>query len=177
MNSKTVKLGEGFELRVKFKGLPEEFDVDRVLKIDYANIPAEASTIPILMNNIGFILAECENNVRISELELKKTKAILAKQGREIITEEKNGKPATNDETLEWVRRQPKYDILNRKFSKAMETRDIINSIYWSIKSKQELVQNLSRTINHEDFNDMLKNTQLKELNYVSITQIEPLVK
>lgn len=175
--STTIKLKDGSELRIKSKGLPEDFDTDRVLKIDYANIPAEMATLPILMNNVGIILADLESEVRIAELELKKSKAVMAEQGREEIKNEKGGKPATNDETIEYIRRQPKYDILNRKVSNAMKKRDIINSIYWSIKSKQEIVQNLSKSMSYGDFNDALINCTLKEINYVQLSKRQPLIK
>lgn len=176
-NSTTIKLSNGTELRIKSKGLPEDFDVDRVLKIDYANIPAEMATLPILMNNVGIILADLENEVRISELTLKKQKAIMAEAGREEIKKDKLGKPATNDETLEYIRRQPKYDVLNRKVSTSMRNRDVINSIYWSIKSKQEIVQNLSKSMSYGDFNDALIGCALKEINYVQLSKREPLIK
>jgi hypothetical protein len=170
-------LKNGKELRISFKGLPEDLDSDRILRIDYGNLEAEIATIPVLMNNVGMILAELDNDVRLSELQLSKTKAELAEQGREEIKVEKNGKAATNDETNEYVRNHVKYDLMSRKVSNIQMKRDVINSIYWSIKAKQEILQNISKSMNYSDFQDALVNTALKEINYVSLSTRDPLIK
>lgn len=176
-NVTTIKLNNGNILNIKFKGLPETFDVDRIVRIDYNNLEAEIITTPLVMNSVGFILAECANEVRLAELELKKSKAKMAEDAREEIKNEKNGKPATNDEVTEYIRRQVKYDILNRKVSSAMKKNDIINSIYWSIKAKQEILQNVSKSLNFGDFQDSLINMTIREINYCDIKNVKPLIE
>lgn len=177
MSTTVIKLENGNNLRLKFKELPEEFDVNRILKIDYHNLEAELATIPVLMNSVGVLLAGLEEEVRISELTLTKTKAQLAEEGREVIKADKGGKAATNDETSEYVKNSLKFDVMSRKVSKALYKRDVINSIYWSIKSKQEILQNMSKSMNFGDFQDALINTTIKEINYVSLQTTEPLIK
>ena len=176
MSVTTIKLKDR-ELRLVSKGLPDDFDIDRILKIDYTNLEAELVTIPILMNNVGLLLADMDSEVRLAELKLKKEKAKLAEQGREAIKEDKNGKAATNDETLEYVRSQISYDVLNRKLSSAIYKRDVINSIYWSIKSKQEILQNLSKSMNFGDFQDALVRNSIREINYVKLDTKDVLIK
>lgn len=176
-NKTTIKLTGGDTITLKFKELPEEIDVDRILRIDYANLTAEMVTIPVLMNKIGLMLAELENTVRINELVLKKEKAFVAEKGRTEITELKKGKAATNDEVLEYVRMSPKYDVFNRKLSQSMMNRDVMNSLYWSLKSKQEILQNLSKSITAGDFQDGLINSVMKTINYVEIGDRKPVIK
>ena len=175
-NVTKIKLNNGRILNINFKGLPDDFDVDRIIRVDYNNIEAEIITTPLVMNSIGFVLAETANEVRLAELDLKKQKAIMAESARDEIREEKNGKPATNDEVLEYIRRQPKYDIMNRKVSSAMKKHDLINSIYWSIKAKQEILQNISKSMNFGDFQDALVHTAIKEINYCKLNVVKPLI-
>jgi len=166
---KEIRLPDGRKMRFILKELPEDIDVDRLMQIDYSNLSAEQATLPTLMYKLGVLLAEMENEVRLSELNLRKIKAILADEAREEIPKRKNGKAATNDEVTEYYRQSPKYDIVNRKVSKDMMRRDIVQSAYWSMKSKQDSISNLCTGMSIQQFQEQMITAKGKTYNLVKI--------
>lgn len=166
---KEIRLPDGRKMRFILKELPDEINIDRLTQIDYSNLSAELATLPTLMYKLGVLLAEMENEVRLTELKLRKVKAQLADEAREEIPKNRNGKPATNDQVTEYYRQSPTYDILNRKVSKDMMRRDIINSAYWSMKSKQEIVSNLCRVLDIQQFQEQMITAKGKTYNLVKI--------
>ena len=58
-------------IEVKFGKLPEEFDTDDILRIDYSNIYGEKVTISTLVNKLGILVEQAEYNKKSKDLELK----------------------------------------------------------------------------------------------------------
>lgn len=175
MKSTTIRLSDGSDIKLTFNELPDEILVDRILFTDYSNIAAEIATLPVLLNKIGMMLAECEQSQRMAELKLKRWKSQRREAGRvEYI--KKKGK-FTIDQVDDYVRADPQYVVLNTAWIRAQKQRDDMNTLFWSLKGKQNTLENLSKSISVGDFETGLVKSSMKNINYVDIKHKEPLIK
>lgn len=174
MKSSIVKLANGTEIKLTIAELPDEVMVDRILFIDYSNIYAEIATLPVLMNKIGFLLSECENEVRLAELKLKRWKSKKREESR--ISYIKLKGKFTIDQVDDAVRIDPQYVLLNTAHIKLIKQRDDMNSLFWSLKGKQTTLENLSKSMNMLEFKDGLVNSTARTVNYVDMKIRKPLI-
>ena len=178
---KIIQLGEKL-VKLVFNGLEEETDLDQILRIDYSRLPAELITFPVVYNKIALLLADAENNVRATELDLE---IFVAKQ-REIIrdfiqTENANlpKKPTADDIKVEQeaqLKGSPTFIVKSKKVNAAKRDCDYIKAVYWSAKAKIDLLTKLSEKVSREDLHNDLDNIA-GFLNGVSISIREPLIK
>jgi hypothetical protein len=170
-----IKLSSGAVILLKSTELPDEIMSDRILFTDYSNLAAEMATMPVLLNKIGLKLAECENDARMAELRLKRWKSNRREQARKETIKSK-GK-FTVDQVDDAVRIDPQYVVLNTLWISAQKQRDDMNSLFWSLKSKQSILENLSKSMAVGDYEDSMIRTSVNRLNYVDINIRKPLIQ
>ena len=133
----------------------EVFDTDRLTYINFNNLIGEMLTISTQMNRVGFMLAKKEN-------EVDKAKFALEVQGarfKERIRETESPNKSASGVDKGWTRDQvedawclsKKYQMLKTNFIKKTFERDVVNSLYWSVKYKSEKLEKLSLTLNRSD--------------------------
>jgi len=151
MEKLIIKIGDEQELLVKvdLTGEDEEFDVDRILQIDYNNLLADIATFPVILNRLGLLLAEMDNKVREAELQLRTYKAKERKKIRDRLIAKKQ--KLTIDTVDDELRSSAGYVVRYSKVFKRMKERDYVNSIYWAAKSKGDNLTKLSLTIQAGD--------------------------
>lgn len=139
-----------------------EVDVDTILKIDYQNLIAEILTFPVIVNKFGLLLADAENKVSETKLDLEiysaKRKEILRTKLTEIGEGKNKDKKPTKEELESALFADAVYQLKQKKVFKAQKERDYINSIYWSAKDKSDKLNKLSVTIQAGDIDEKLLN-------------------
>lgn len=173
MRVSIIELGNGTKIKLSLKDIPDDVLADRILFIDYANIYAEIATMPILLNSIGVLLSECENKCRLADLKLKRWKSKKREEVRVDFIKSK-GK-FTVDQVDDAVRIDSQYVVLNTIHINYLKQRDDINSLFWSLKSKQSILENLSKSMNISDFREGMKHS-ISNINHVDIKNIKPLI-
>lgn len=136
-----------------------DIDVDDLTSIHYHNIVGEILTISVLMNRVGLLLAEVEEVLQGSKLDLEIFSAQKAEEVRRKLTFEtkdfkgnpKISKP-TGDEVERAIVRDPTYSLKKKRLFRTQKERDYINSLYWAIKQKADLVSKLSDRLKPEEF-------------------------
>ncbi|HPI18739.1 MAG TPA: hypothetical protein PKY56_00075 [Candidatus Kapabacteria bacterium] len=149
-----------------------DVDADKLLRIDYQNLIAEIATFPVILNRFGLLLAKMNNKVNMAELDLRIYKAKTRDEAREYCNDK--GMKGTLDEIDSYMRKQPVYKAKYIRLNKLKEEQEIINSIYWSAKSKADNLQKLSLTIQPGDID--LSQLQ-KSFNGIIIKSREVLIK
>lgn len=141
---------KGKKLAVKVPDLENwDFDVDQLLMIDETRMMLEIVMFPAIMNRLGLLLAECEEDVLRTELDVKRTKAKLWKESIEGLR--KLDEKVTNDSRDAWVRGHAKYFAKSVTHINAIKTRDYMNSIYWAAKDKSEKLDKLAEKVRPDD--------------------------
>jgi len=173
---KTIKLIDGRQLRMVLNPLfldEEEVSLDRLLFIDYANLAAEVATFNIVFSHISLLRADLNKEVKKVELDLKIYKSKTKKEYREDMLDQKI--KFTVDMPDDFLRAQPNYKIHNLRHIEAIHRYESMDALYWSAKSKSDQLRNISPS--YQEFIDQLSNTSIKEINYVSLNLIKPLIK
>jgi hypothetical protein len=170
-----IKLKGGKLLSLNFTALGDEMEVDELLQIDVQNLIAEMVTFPAIMNKISIMLAESNNEMAEAEVSLR----IWQAQAREQIRNEAVmvGEKMTEQKIEDKMRVKPQYKALKSSFFQKQKYHDVLNSLFWSMKSKDDKLNKLSLTIQDGDIAETLISSRLDHFNGVKLKISEPLIK
>lgn len=132
-----------------------DFDVDKVFKIDPYNIAGEIITIPVFVNRIGVIVAEMRTYTKKLKLKLEIKEAEIAKIFRNKKVGDTTKKP-TIAEVDEYVMLDPVIRNLKFKLIRSEEDLEKLESMYNSAKDKSYKLNNLSKNLVPEQFENEL---------------------
>jgi len=143
-NKITITL-KGKTVVLSYNEFAEEIDIDDLFRIDLSNINAEILTFPVVLNKLGIMLAEADNEVAEAKMNLEVYESKCRKKLRETMS-----KP-TIDAVDDGLKQDALYQIKRKKFIQAEFHRNLINSSYWSAKDKSEKLDKISLTLNFSD--------------------------
>jgi hypothetical protein len=147
----------GIKIKLKLIEFDEEIiDADKLTKIDMNNLIAEIVTTPVILNRMGNVLATVENEVKMLKLEFevweaKEKEVCKVKLADEFYETNKGKKNPTIADIESAVKINKYYMIKKKQIYQAEQVRDTINSLFWTLKSKCELLTKMSQSINRDD--------------------------
>lgn len=144
-------------LQIKdFGDLP--IDTEDLLQVDYNNIIGDIITFPVIFNRIALLKAEVDNLVREVELDID----IYVAQKKEefhksLVRIEENSRSTkkvypTDTEVKDAVKRTQEYKVKMYELFKVKKEAGIIDGLYWSAKSKDKKLDNISAKVRPEEF-------------------------
>jgi hypothetical protein len=128
----------------------DDIDIDKILKIDYANILAEIITFPLVVNKFGLLAADMDNEFQMAKLDLSIYEAKRKNQLREELLEE-NGKKPTVDEVESALLTDKVWKVKRVKMHRIQKEKEYMYSIYTSAKDKSTKLDKLSMTLRPGD--------------------------
>jgi len=137
----------------------DEIDTDEVTKIQYHNIIGELLTCSTVLNRLGNMVAAAEESLSRAKLSQEifyaQEYAKVAKEGTTSYENTKGRKvvevPSTN-KIEPVIKATPEYASKVKEVIRLQKQRDIINSLYWAVKSKDDKLNKLTDKIRPEDF-------------------------
>jgi len=167
---KTIPLSGDRTLLLKYDSLEDqdEVDINRIVKIDFSNIPAELVTIPVLLAQFSIYLSELNEKVNLAKLNMEIKEAELSTEFRETYKEE-TGKELSNEKTKDKVLMSVKFKMVKKLYFMALKDQEIMNGIYWSLKSKDDKLSRLASSMNLGDAVESMLEFKLKRFNYVDL--------
>jgi hypothetical protein len=167
---KTIPLSHDRTLVLKYDSLEDqdEVDINRIVKIDFSNIPAELVTIPVLLAQFSIYLSELNEKVNLAKMNMEIAEAELSVEFREAHKEE-TGKDLSNEKTKDKIMTSAKYKLQRRLYFKAMKDQEIMNGVYWSLKSKDDKLSRLASSMNLGDAVETMLEFKLRRFNYVDM--------
>lgn len=145
-----------------------EVDLNKILKVDYNNIPAEKITFPAVMNRLAIVLADAESDLSAAELNYRIWKA----KEKERVRNKWNADPDrgvvrgakfTKDEVEDKI-------VSSKEFRKKKENINLLTkqvgyakAIYWQAKEKLDRLEGISYEFNAREV------SKLKSFNNVKI--------
>lgn len=137
----------------------DEIDTDEITKIQYHNIIGELLTCSTILNRLGNLVAQVDEALSEGKLDFdifyaqkyedfmkELSHAYTNTRGRDVVD-----KP-TGTEVEQKIIRTPEYKVKRRNVIRLQKQRDIINSLYWSVKSKDDKLNKLTDKIRPEEF-------------------------
>jgi len=153
------------------KGENQDFDknvnLDKLLKIDYGNLVAEMLTFPVVVNKLGLLVADMDNQIQLAKLNLSIKESKLKKKIRnKLAARDEKGKKPTISEVEDamitnkiWIKSKIDYiDTIKKK--------EYMYSIYESAKDKSRKLDKLSLTIKTGDIDDKIIQRQLNNVYF-----------
>jgi len=170
-NNLIVTLGSKI-LHFTFGQFDDNIDVDDLTRIHYENLFGEAVTVSTILNRIGIFRAEAEDiyeglklDAEVYESERKQELRKLAKDTATKITDK-----AVEEEMIV----SKNYKLKWKAAIKAKKNLGIINSIYWSIQSKDSKLSVLMNGITPEEFESGIIEGKI---NHIYIKKRDKLIK
>lgn len=145
--------------------LDTDTNMDEFTTIHYHNIMGEILTCSTALNRAGNMLADYDSILSEAKLDFEIFEAQMHEEKRRALTFEttdakgsiKINKPTVDDINAAIIR-SPEYKVKQLNLIKIQKNRDMINSWYWAIKSKDEKLNKISEKLRPEDFeSDLLE--------------------
>jgi hypothetical protein len=170
---RTIQLTEDKALNFSFDlfGEEEEINMTQLLKIDISNIHADYATFAIVLNQVSLVQVEADYNVNMAKMNLEKYEAELAERLRNDFEPEEGSRSKTmsNERVNHAIAKDPKYLVKKQIYFKRLKEQGYINSLYWSMKSKDEKLNRLMNNLHTEDMEEALLNKKIKKYNYIDM--------
>lgn len=132
-----------------------DIDMDELLKIDYSNIFGEIITIPVLENQVGRLHAEINNYYKEETIKLQIKEAEVRKLYRNSQAGEGQKKP-TVQEAEDHLTLDPVVKNMRLRLIRIEKDVRYLEVLYDAVKSKAFKLNNLSRSLNPEGFENEL---------------------
>ena len=155
---KTIHLVDR-EIELAFDEL-DSLPLEEILVIDYSKLEDDVSTFPFIVNQINFLLVEANDILRNEELQLDylqanineyKANAFMVVKGNLISNGEKSPTISLIESQIalqqEFKDLQESFRCQKKKIAEATKNRDYLNGLYWSCKSKMEVLVSLSKNL------------------------------
>lgn len=141
-----------FDHKTVIMSMVEDHNIDAedILGIDIHNIIGELLTFPIAFNRVGVLKGEIENLYSRKKMETDITIANLNKKHKEKLIE--GGKKHTLADVESEVMNDPEYKQAKLDLFSVKAQADMLDSFYWSCKSKDKKLDALSAKIKPEDY-------------------------
>lgn len=155
----TLHIG-GKVIVLKYSNFDEEIDLEQVTKINHSNLYGDAVTISALMNKIGILRAEAEEIQsskkvarNIYESELKSSfRRQASSNGGKINFTDGNSIKLTESALSELVILDPTYQQKEAEYIEATKNYNIVDSLFWALKSKDQKLNNIVSGVTPEEF-------------------------
>jgi len=137
-------------LTLKSEGFDSDIDVDQLTKIDYGNLYGEQVTSAVLLNKVGTLRAEAENIYEHKKIEFSIFEADLARMKRQNAKD--NGYKLTEKNLEQEIILDPAWKIQKRNLVNAKRDLDFVESLYWSVQSKDRKLNSMMKGVTPEEF-------------------------
>jgi phosphoenolpyruvate-protein kinase (PTS system EI component) len=147
----------------------DDLDLDKLLRIDYDNLVAELVTFPVVVNKLGLLAVDMDNELQESKLDLSIFEAKRKKELREELeTSDEKGKmkKPTIDEVDSALLSDPKWKVKKKVFLKIQKEKEYMYTIYQSAKDKSNKLDKLSMTLRTGDIDDKIIQQQLNNVYF-----------
>jgi phosphoenolpyruvate-protein kinase (PTS system EI component) len=147
----------------------EDLDLDKLLRIDYDNLVAELVTFPVVVNRLGLLAVDMDNELQEAKLDLSIFEAKRKKELREemeISDEKGKSKKPTIDEVDSALLSDPKWKVKKKVFLKIQKEKEYMYTIYQAAKDKSNKLDKLSMTLRTGDIDDKIIQQQLNNVYF-----------
>lgn len=172
MESEVYSIEVGDKIyRLQVKEFDQEIDVEDVLVVDINNPLGDIITFPVLFNRIGILRAQQAEVVSKSKMNLQILEANLSETYRKELS-----KSVTDAKGKEQIKKPTAAEVenavtLDLKFQEEQEFHyrrvrdyDVIDSLYWSAKSKDAKLDRISEKLRPEEFSGEILEGELNNV-------------
>lgn len=150
-------------------GLDDEIDLDELTQIQYDNIYAEAITISTLLNKVGILKAQAEEEAKIAAFDCKVYYAqIYETKQKQLYSDyvSHGGRKPTKDDYENACLIDRSFILKKKDVYRKEKYAAFMDAVYWSVKDKSKKIETISNKLAPEEFeHEILEQT----INLVTI--------
>lgn len=158
---KTVIYVDDRPITLQMKDFDDEVDIDMMTGIDYSNLYAEAVTVSANLNRFGILKSSAEEKLSKEKLELDIYESGLRKSFRREANMN-DGKFKVGDEAIkltegslnEAIMLDKGIQVKKNNIIKYQKNVSDLDSIFWSISSKDKKLNNILKAVTPKEFYD-----------------------
>ena len=129
-------------------------DLDEITKIQYENLFGEIITISSLLNRVGLLKADAEEQVSLTKVDLEVFESQKRSYYHKKITMSDDKVRITEQRLEDCLLQDPEVIAMRKKLIQTKKNLGIIESIYWAVKSKDDKLSVLLKPVTPEEFAD-----------------------
>lgn len=142
---------QGKTITLTQSDIDSDIDMDEVTQINYSNLYGEMVTVSALLNKLGILKAEVDNQYEEYKLDCQIFES--SERKRFVSMKMVGGEKKPTDSQCEDHLNTHQEVIAKRKRLLTLKKGcDYVNSIYWSVKSKDDKLSVLMKNVTPEEF-------------------------
>lgn len=131
-----------------------DINIDDLCRIQYDNIFGEMITAPALLNKVGLLKVEVEEEVKLEKLDLKTFEASKRSTHAKLLTQ--YGSKATDAAVTAAVDEDPEVIAKRKKLIQKEKEAGYIEAMYWAVRDKCEKLNHILKPVTPEEFQDSI---------------------
>lgn len=149
-----VHLG-GKPVTLHMRDFDDNVDTDILTSVDHSNLYGEAVTVSALLNHVGILKAQMESEVAEKKLDLDVYEAQFKQSARKSAVS--SGEKVTENSLDEKVSCDQGIILKKKNLINAQLNLGIVDSLFWSVKSKDQKLNNLIKGVTPEElYNELI---------------------
>lgn len=150
--------------------LNDDLEVEELIKIDVENLGGEILTFPLVFNRIGNLKAEVNHLLSIAKFNLKSLESELYNFYRD--PDYHGGKRVTEKMVESMICADKKFIIANLEYFKLQEKVEMVESLYWSAKSKDSKLEKISDKMSPNEFSRDILEGQVNKI-FIKLSKVK----
>lgn len=161
-----------------YKDIDDDIDVDQLLQIDYTNIYGELLTNSVILNKIGLLRADAQASYDLMKMNVNIFEAKIRRQlrrealinGGKVKIEDEGSIKLTESSLDEIVDGNSKLQVLRKQLIEAKKDLEYMDSLFWSLKSKDQKLNLLVPKVTPQElYDELIEGT----INTITIKKIK----
>lgn len=161
-----------------YKDIDDDIDVDQLLQIDYTNIYGELLTNSVILNKIGLLKADAQASYDLMKMNVNIFEAKIRRQlrrealinGGKVKIEDEGSIKLTESSLDEIVDGNTKLQVLRKQLIEAKKDLEYMDSLFWSLKSKDQKLNLLVPKVTPQElYDELIEGT----INTITIKKIK----
>lgn len=161
-----------------YKDIDDDIDVDQLLQIDYTNIYGELLTNSVILNKIGLLKADTQASYDLMKMNVNIFEAKIRRQlrrealinGGKVKIEDEGSIKLTESSLDEIVDGNTKLQVLRKQLIEAKKDLEYMDSLFWSLKSKDQKLNLLVPKVTPQElYDELIEGT----INTITIKKIK----
>lgn len=147
-----VKITVGDQIvTLTYKSFDTDIDIDSITQIQYDNLYGEIVTVSSLLNRVGLLKAEVDNEYELYKLDCEVFEAQKRREYHKSKVSLGEKKPS-EQQTDDYILSLEEVILKRKRLIQFKKNCDYISALYWAVQSKDKKLSVIMKPVIPEDF-------------------------
>lgn len=145
---------------LKQKEFDSDIDIDEITQIQYQNLYGEIVTVSALLNKVGLLKADVDNEYEEYKLDCQVFESETRRRYISGVITNGEKKP-TEQQSDDYLNTHSEVTLKRKRLLTIKKSCDYINALYWAIQSKDRKLSVLMKGVTPEEFAEQIVEGQV----------------